>query len=189
MMLLYALALCALTSCPKEKPEVDVQTRLRQTFASEEYAVAYRTKRLLADGPFARLIIRKLGVDLIVAEGVTGEALRAGAGHYPTTSFPGDVGNTAIAGMRVGEAKPFRRLNEMTEGDEVILIVPGKRFVYGVIPSFGGHDNPWRTTPNDLSTLAPTDYAALTLTTSDPPETSMNRLILRLRLTRSEDVR
>lgn len=132
------------------------------------------------------MIIRKLGVDLIVAEGTTGESLRGGAGHYLQTPYPGDIGNLAIAGARATLGEPFRHIDELREGDEIELIVPTHRFIYRVVPAFGGHANPWVTTPHDLSTLEPTDYPALTLTTTDPPHSSKNRLIVRLRLVRSE---
>lgn len=181
--------LILLTSCPEAKsPPESVQDRLKRTFASPVFTESFRRKSLEAEGPFARMVIAKLSVDLIVAEGTAGESLRGGAGHYQETPFPGEVGNVAIAGTRIGNGEPFRHLDQMREGDEIALIVPGQRFTYRVVAPFGGHANPWVTNPRDLSTLAPTSYPAVTLTTTDPPDSAMNRLVLRLRLVRSDQL-
>lgn len=188
VLLVSVISLLFLASCPAPKSEPSVQARLSKAFESDSFAAAYSSRHLIMEGPFARMVIRKLGVDLIVAEGTTGESLRGGAGHYMQTAYPGDVGNMAIAGARVTLGEPFRHMDQLREGDEIELIVPMHRFIYRVVPAFGGHANPWITGPNDLSTLDPTDYAALTLTTTDPPHSSKNRLILRLRLERSEPI-
>lgn len=188
VLLVSVVSLLTLVSCPSRTSEPSVQGRLRKAFESNSFALAFASRHLVAEGPFARMTIRKLGVDLIVAEGTTGNSLRGGAGHYVQTTFPGEVGNLAIAGARVGRGEPFRHIDQLDEGDEIVLIVPLHLFIYRVVPSFVGHANPWITTPHDLSTLEPTDYPALTLTTTDPPHSSKNRLILRLRLVRSEAV-
>lgn len=133
-----------------------------------------------------RLRIPKLGVNVIVVEGVSGNALRAGAGHYPDTALPGDpTGNAAIAGHRTGFGQPFRHLERLREGDRIELITPFGTFVYRVVGPFDGHKNPWVTKPTDLTVIGPTPEPSLTLTTCDPPHTSKNRLIVRARLVAS----
>lgn len=130
-----------------------------------------------------RLRIPKLGVNVIVVEGTSGNALRAGAGHYKGTALPGDpTGNVAIAGHRTGFGQPFRHLERLRRGDEILLATPFGTFVYEVVGPFDGHGNPWIVVPTDLSVTSPTAEPSLTLTTCDPPHSTKNRLIVRARL-------
>src|SRR3546814_2263520 len=52
-----------------------------------------------------RLIIPAIEVDVVVVEGTTASALRAGAGHYADTPLPCEIGNVAIRSeeRRVGK--------------------------------------------------------------------------------------
>jgi len=75
-----AFVLLALASCSSTKSQSNVQAPLQKTFKTHSFAASYRMKELVQGGPFARMVISKLGVDLIVAEGTTGESLRGGAG-------------------------------------------------------------------------------------------------------------
>lgn len=174
--------------CPAgaEKAADSAQERLRDRLTAPDFVASYGPGSLEAGDPFARLIIAELGVDVIVVEGTTGNALQAGAGHYINTPFPGEVGNVAIAGHRTGFGAPFRMLNRLTEGSEVVLVTPKERFVYAVAPPFEGHANPWVTTPKDFLVISPTAERSLTLTTTHPPESALERLIVRLSLKASE---
>jgi LPXTG-site transpeptidase (sortase) family protein len=140
--------------------------------------------KTIAEGsPLTRIIIPKLGVDIIVVEGISGNALRAGAGHYPGTALPGAAtGNIAIAGHRTGFGEPFRHMERLGPGDVVYLVTPFGKFAYKAVPPFGGHGNWWLTGATDWSVVQPTPTPVLTLTTCDPPHTSLHRMILRLSL-------
>jgi sortase A len=163
-----------------------IQASKLEQFTQRENINAFNTKTLRPGDAFTKLFIPKLGVDIIVVEGVTGNALRAGAGHYPDSLLPGDSGNVAIAGHRTGFGQPFRHLERLAEGDQAVLITPIGKFTYEMIPPFDGHPNPWITTPLDWSVVGPAPEAVLTLTTCDPPHTSLNRLIARFKLVKSE---
>src|SRR5437899_3212739 len=52
--------------------------------------------------PFARLKIERLGLDVMVVEGIDGVSLRRGPGHLPDTCRAGDSGNCVIAAHRDG---------------------------------------------------------------------------------------
>ncbi len=69
------------------------------------------------------LRIPKFGADWEkpVVEGVGKDELARGLGHYPQTALPGEPGNFAIAGHRVTHGSPFRKLLELTKGDQVIV--------------------------------------------------------------------
>ena len=145
----------------------------------------YRRERLTIGAALTRLRIARIGVDVIVVEGTTGNALRAGAGHYIDTALPGDPGNVAIAGHRTGFGEPFRHLDELRPGDLITLETPIGTYTYQVDQPFDGHGNPWITNPHDFSVIQPTPDAELTLTTCDPPHTSLNRMIVRAKLIRT----
>ncbi|MCA1831298.1 MAG: class E sortase [Actinomycetota bacterium] len=141
----------------------------------------YKRHQLKVGDPLTRIIIPKLKLNVIVVEGISGNALRAGAGHYESTALPGDYGNVAIAGHRTGFGEPFRHLERLRAGDQIILVTPLGRYTYEVVPPFDAHANPWITTATDLSVIQPTAEPSLTLTTCDPPHTSLNRMIVRAR--------
>lgn len=166
-----------------------IQSGLRKEvkeFAAPQAVQAYKNKQVAVGKALTRLRIPKLRVNVVVVEGVTGNALRAGAGHYDSTPLPGDPGNVAIAGHRTGFGQPFRHIDKLRRGDLVILETPIGAYTYEVVPAFDGHPNPWITHARDFSVLAPTLEPTLTLTTCDPPNTSKNRLIVRLKLVKSE---
>lgn len=140
-------------------------------------------ERILPGHALTKLVIPKLRVNVIVVEGTTGNALRAGAGHYIDTALPGSQsGNVAIAGHRTGFGEPFRHLERLSQGDKIYLKTPFGTYAYQVLGPFDGHPNPWITGPTDWSVVAPTPTGMLTLTTCDPPHTSLNRLIVRAKL-------
>lgn len=56
-----------------------------------------------------------------VVAGIDVEDLKKGVGWYPTTSQPGEVGNFALAGHRITNGEPFRRMLELNVGDTVII--------------------------------------------------------------------
>ena len=131
-----------------------------------------------------RLRIPKLGVNVIVVEGTSGNALRAGAGHFYETPLPGEPGNVAIAGHRTGYGEPFRHIEKLRDGDQIILETPFATYVYKVRSPFEEafgtpHPNPWIVKPTDLSVKAETADSVVTLVSCDPPGTSKNRLIVR----------
>ncbi|HVL32044.1 MAG TPA: class E sortase [Actinomycetota bacterium] len=163
-----------------------VQSKLSQEFA-ELPAVEGFSKQVREGGALTRLQIPKLKVNVIVVEGTSGNALRAGAGHYVGTALPGAaVGNVAIAGHRTGFGQPFRHVDRLRPGDEIHLVTPVGRYIYEVMPPFDGHANPWVTHAEDVSVIHPTPIPTVTLTTCDPPGTTKRRLIVRARLVGSK---
>ncbi len=61
--------------------------------------------------------IDAIGVDKSVIEGVSRDDLRKGPGHYPTTPYPCQAGNAAIAGHRTTYGQPFHDLDLLQPGD------------------------------------------------------------------------
>jgi sortase A len=78
------------------------------------------------------LEIPKLGVLRPLFEGVTLTTLDLGPGHWPGTAMPGQFGNVVVGGHRTSHDKPFRHVDQLVPGDDVIFTTPEGRFVYHV---------------------------------------------------------
>jgi sortase A len=76
--------------------------------------------------------IPKIGVTKSMFEGVTLTTLDHGPGHWPGTAMPGQPGNAVVAGHRVSHDKPFRNIDQLEPGDDVIFNTADGRFVYKV---------------------------------------------------------
>jgi sortase A len=79
-----------------------------------------------------RIEIPSIGVGQVVIQGTDAAELRKGPGHYPDTPFPGLGGTVAIAGHRTTYGAPFRNVNDLSRGDEIVLVMPYARFTYAV---------------------------------------------------------
>jgi sortase A len=160
-----------------------IQSGLAGDFAAASVNT-YRAGEVKVGDPLTQLEIPKLGVDVIVVEGTSLAALRAGAGHYPETPLPGDRGNVAIAGHRTTYGKPFNRIDELVPGDKVILTTPLGRHVYEIT------HRPWVVDPLDWSPV--TEYAKsgsfLTLTSCHPEGSADYRIVARAELVRTEPI-
>src|SRR5438093_3096344 len=77
----------------------------------------------------ARLEIPRLGISVMVLEGVDAATLQRGVGHIPGTSLPGPAGNVALAGHR---DTFFRPLKDIRTGDEIRLATPESTYEYRV---------------------------------------------------------
>ncbi|HWL36679.1 MAG TPA: class E sortase, partial [Frankiaceae bacterium] len=168
-----------------------IQSRLRTQFSNPEYRQAYQNRQIKEGEGLTRLVIPKIKVDVLVVEGTTPAALKAGAGHYKNTPLPGEKGNVAIAGHRTTYGRPFNRMDELRTGDIVWLDTPFERFEYTVMPTFNGKPNggrnPVAVRPEDFGVVGkPSDPKAhwLTLTTCHPKGSAKQRLILRLELSK-----
>ncbi|HVE62966.1 MAG TPA: class E sortase [Mycobacteriales bacterium] len=169
-----------------------VQSRLRSEFDDPEYVEAYKLRKIKVGQGLTRLRIPKLGVEVLVVEGTTPSALKAGAGHYLDTPLPGETGNVAIAGHRTTFGRPFNRMDELVAGDKVFLDTPFSTFEYTVVPPFDGHANPWATDPSDFKVVGPPRTAGqktLTLTTCHPKGSAKERLILRALMSKATPIR
>lgn len=74
-------------------------------------------------GPYeklGRLQIPKIGLDVTYGEGVFEKTLLKGPGHWPGTPMPGREGNSVLSGHRNTHTQPFKQLDELNPGDEII---------------------------------------------------------------------
>lgn len=154
-----------------------VQGRLDRQIASPEHVARYKAGKLEDGDALTRIKMPSLGVDVVVVEGTSGSALRAGAGHYPKTPLPCEAGNVAIAGHRTTYGKPFANVDRLKVGDTIILETPVGSCTYEVSMA------PFITAPTDFSVVADDPSVhALTLTTCHPKGSAKERLIVKATL-------
>ncbi|WP_412077895.1 class E sortase [Streptomyces xanthophaeus] len=136
---------------------------------------------------YAVLRIPRLGIAVPVAQGIDKRAVldKGYAGQYPGTAQPGAAGNFALAGHRNTHGEPFRYINRLRAGDELIVDVRGRRYVYvvGQILSETSERDTGVIAPVPRSLVKP-DHgysepgAYITLTTCTPEYTSKYRLVV-----------
>lgn len=161
-----------------------LQSGLTTQLASTSVAERFRTGEIKAGDPVTRLQIPTIDVDTVVVEGTSLAALRAGAGHYPETPLPGEAGNVAIAGHRTTYGRPFNRIDELKEGDEVILTTPLGRHTYEVVGP------PGVVLPTQYAEVVdeyPSDGDYVTLTSCHPEGSATHRIVVRAKLVESID--
>jgi sortase (surface protein transpeptidase) len=106
----------------------------------------------VADGQgVAKMFIPALGVDyqFTIIEGTTQADLAIGPGHYTGTALPGQPGNFAVAGHRVGEGDPFNDIDLVQPCDAIIVETQSDWYVYRMLPLVGQRDS-WNPASNPL---------------------------------------
>ena len=125
--------------------------------------------------------IPKLGLALAFYEGVSLRTLDQGPGHWPGTAMPGEAGNVVIAGHRVSHSRPFRYIDQLVAGDQVIFTVDGRRSTYVVT----GHDT---VTPDHVEIVGQTADPTATLFACHPPGSTQYRWVVHLQLLEPERI-
>ncbi len=195
-----------LTAPPPDEPDIAVPTETTTTTTdadpstqAESIADLDLTPEQLAyffpEGgeSVAALEMPSIGVSKIIVEGVTVSDLREGPGHYGATPFPGQPGNSAIAGHRTTYGAPFNRIDELAPGDSILVTTIQGSFEYEVLPAaeafpdagllFGdatrGH---LIVSPRDTWVLDDFGDNRLTLTACNPKFSARQRIIVAARL-------
>ncbi|MBN2405622.1 MAG: class E sortase [Coriobacteriia bacterium] len=126
-------------------------------------------------GVFGRIIIEDIDVDAIVVKGTTRSALQKGPGWIEWTSLPGPEGTCGIAGHRTTYLAPFRRIDELSDGDIIEFYSPYRLYRYEVEESVS-------VTPDRSDVLDAVDYPRLGLSACHPPYSARYRLVVLARL-------
>lgn len=120
-----------------------------------------------------RIQIPAIGLDQSLFDGVTLHNIDRGPSHWPGTAMPGQPGNTVVAGHRITNTHPFRNLDSLVGGDEVIFEVGGTRSVYHVVDSL-------TVRPDDVWIANQTPAATGTLYACHPPGSQAYRFVIRM---------
>ena len=179
------------TAAPTTTTGVPTTTAISTTTAVPPTAAAPTTAAFVAPVPvpapadvrgtepvieLGTLEIPKIGVSETMFEGVRLTTLDRGPGHWPGSPLPGQAGNMVIGGHRTSHSRPFRKLDELAVGDEVIFTYDGSRFVYTVtgteivVPS-----------QSDV-VLTQTSASTATLFACHPPGSTRQRIVVHLAL-------
>ncbi len=79
-----------------------------------------------------RIEIPKLSRGYTLIQGTDELSLEKGPGHYPATALPGMGQTVAVAGHRTTYLAPFKLINELVPGDQIIVRMPYGTFTYSV---------------------------------------------------------
>ena len=71
-----------------------------------------------------------------IVQGVSLDVLATGIGHYPETVMPGEVGNFSVAGHRATNGEPFAYLDQLREGDAVVVETGTTWYTYEVTDEY-----------------------------------------------------
>ena len=149
----------------------DPERRLR-------FAARAALRRARPGDPVGRLRATAIGLDEVVVQGTDGGALRKGPGHYPDTPLPGARGTVAIAGHRTTYGAPFRRVDDLGEGDRIELEMPYGHFSYRV-------ERTRVVDPGATWVTRRVAYDRLVLTACHPLYSAAERIVILARLERS----
>jgi sortase A len=119
----------------EQRPSVDEKVQLLANLFSDEVETGKGIGRIKVDD---------IGLDIVVVEGTNTASLQKGPGHYTRSNdeaavrrgdgsaFPGQGKTVGIAGHRTTYLAPFRRINEIEDGDKIVLEMPYATFRYTV---------------------------------------------------------
>ncbi|MGH9268935.1 MAG: sortase, partial [Acidimicrobiales bacterium] len=119
--------------------------------------------------------IPKIGLVHRLQHGLSLRNIDLGPSHWPGTAWPGEVGNSVFAGHRVTRSRPFRNIDQLEPGDEVIFTIGSARSVYHVTGSE-------IVAPTALHIADQTVTPTATLFACHPPGSARQRYVVRLAL-------
>jgi sortase A len=115
--------------------------------------------------------IPKIGVSMVMYEGLRMTTLDRGPGHWPGTALPGQGGNVVVAGHRTSKHKVFRNVDQLTAGDEIIFDDANGHHVYRVT----GIEI---VQPDAVWIVNPTATPTATLFACHPPGSTRQRIVV-----------
>jgi sortase A len=173
-----------LASPVRARALVDRSTTARPSRTNKLQTIKLRALRFargLHDGaPIGRIVIPRIGLNMIVVEGTSERDLAKGPGHYngasgAATALPGAGGVVAIAGHRTTFLHPFRYVDQLRSGDNVYLEMPYGTLRYRIyFQKIVG--------ANDWSILGRRPYEKLVLSACHPLYSATHRIITFARL-------
>ena len=117
-------------------PVTPAQARVLRLLHSDPERIAFLARSMrrgLEDGQaIGRIRIPHIHANYVMVEGTDSASLRKGPGHYPATPLPGMPGTVGVAGHRTTYLAPFRKLDKLNKGDEVIVQMPYALVTYRV---------------------------------------------------------
>jgi sortase A len=146
---------------------------------TEQRRMAFLARRLRADAgdgaAVGRIEIPKIKASFVLVNGTGTGALRKGPGIYDDVPFPGAPGTTAIAGHRTTYLAPFRHIDRLKRGSEVVVEMPYGRFTYAVQKTL-------IVAPTRVDVIHRVNYDRLVLSACHPLYSAAQRIVVFARL-------
>ena len=159
---------------PAERRAAAALPDRRARLASFARALSRRTPY---GGAVGRIVVPRMGTDMVVVKGSGSAALRKGPGFYDRSPLPGVPGTVAIAGHRTTYLAPFRHIDRLRRGDTITLRMPYATFIYRV--------DERRIVPSDATWITQrTRYDRLVLSACHPLFSAAKRIVVSARLRR-----
>jgi sortase A len=171
-----------LRALERMQPSVVERRVLSQLPSSEKRLsfLARSLKRRRHEGDAAaRIRIPAIGAKYVVVDGTDPSSLRKGPGFFEDQPYPGAHGTVAIAGHRTTYLAPFRRIDDLHDGDKIYLDMPYGRFTYAV-------ERSRIVPPTALWVLQRVSYDRLVLSACHPLYSAAKRIVVFARLIRTE---
>lgn len=148
-----------------------------KTDAARAKILAKRFSNEIETGdPIGRVEIDSIDIDFVLLNGTDTSTLQKGPGRYPETPLPGLGSTTGIAGHRTTYAAPFRKINEIEDGDEIRVELPYGVFTYEV-------EKHEIVDPSEVEIVDPVGYDRVVLTACHPLYSAAERYAIFARLT------
>jgi sortase A len=118
-----------------------------------------------------RLEIPALSGDYPIVQGDDWEQLKKGIGQYAASGQPGKPGNVVLSGHNDIYGEPFRYLDRLKPGDEIIVSTERQTYTY-IVNEIQVVD------PTDVWVMGPTDHAQVTLISCYPYRINTRRIVV-----------
>lgn len=119
-----------------------------------------------------RIQVEAIDVDSAIYQGMYDwEVLKKGVAQHIGSAAPGQVGNMILAGHNDVYGEVFRDLDKLAPGDEIIISSERQAYRYVVRETV-------IVEPTDVSVMAPTDYATLTMISCYPYRVNTKRIVV-----------
>ena len=133
-------------------------------------AAAAERHRAKAGDALGRIIVPRMGLNMVIVNGTDEESLKKGPGHYLGSALPGQGQLVYIAGHRTTYLAPFSKIDQLHKGDRVKVVMPYATFVYRI--------SGYRIVPaDDLSVLRSRGHEVLELQACHPRFFATHRFI------------
>ena len=152
--LLLVVALGAYTWMSVEQRQMETKWQAD----SAKSAAAAQSGGSSANEDITLLSIPKIKLQAAILEGTTHRSLMLAPGHLENTVWPGEAGNSVIAGHR---DTFFRHVHDLNKGDDIYIRRGTREYHYVVISKS-------ITAPSDIAVTYPTKDTRLTLVTCYP---------------------
>lgn len=164
-------------------PPTPVERRALRSLEDDRRRMAFlaRSLRRTTDRGDAVGELRIPSIDAkdVIVKGTRSGELRKGPGVYDQTPFPGAPGTVGVAGHRTTYGAPFRNIDDVDRGDEVMMTMPYGRFTYEV-------ERTRIVKPTQVSVIDRVSFDRLVLSACHPLYSAEKRIVVFAKLVRSE---